>query len=574
MSEYNVYIKILRPRRSYALIVFICMFITAILESLGISLLLPLIEIILGEKSNSSLSNILNSAFKLIGLENNVLFICILFLCVLFAKIIFRLYTTYSSNKLCYDLRKDIISSICDNYLESPYQKIIKQKQGVLLNNLLHEPHQAIAGLMHMFNFLISLVMVLFYYILLMLTHYETTMIITITSLIMYFVYTKMSKNYINWLGRKDIHYNQEINSITAESISAIRQIKTFMLSKKILQELSRNLESLKIINLKNVLFQNSPRALIEILIFSGIIAAVLISYYRSTELLISLVPVFGIFVIVSQRLLLQTGTIVSSRAAIQFSLPSINLVYSLIEDHVHKKTVDSDLVIFEQLESDIKFNNISFAYSEKDILFKNVSFSIPKGKITAIIGESGVGKSTIADLILGFYTLEQGTITINNVNINELNKKSWREKIGFVSQDNFLFHSSILDNILISNDVATKEDVINAAKKANAHDFIMKMPEDYDTIVGDRGIMLSGGQKQRIAIARALLRDPELLIFDEATSSLDIATEERIIEEVIRIARDKTLIIITHKKELVKEADRIYKIENKKLFSINKEEL
>ena len=268
MSEYNVILKILRPRRSYALIVFICMFITAILESLGISLLLPLIEIILGEKSNSSLSNILNSAFKLIGLENNVLFICILFLCVLFAKIIFRLYTIYSSNKLCYDLRKDIISTICNNYLESPYQKIIKQKQGVLLNNLLHEPHQAIAGLMHMFNFMISLVMVLFYYILLMLTHYKITMIITITSLIMYFVYSKMSKNYVNWLGRKDIHYSQEINSISAESISAIRQIKTFMLSKNILKELSRNLESLKIINLKNVLFQNSPRALIEILIF------------------------------------------------------------------------------------------------------------------------------------------------------------------------------------------------------------------------------------------------------------------------------------------------------------------
>ncbi len=162
MSQYKVILKILRPRRTYALIVFICMFITAILESLGISLLLPLIEIIIGEKSNSS--------FKLIGLENNVLFICILFLCVLFIKIIFRLYTIYSNNKLCFDLRKDIISTISDNYLESPYQKIIKQKQGVLLNNLLHEPHQAIAGLMHMFNFLISLVMVLFYYILLMLT--------------------------------------------------------------------------------------------------------------------------------------------------------------------------------------------------------------------------------------------------------------------------------------------------------------------------------------------------------------------------------------------------------------------
>ena len=259
----------------------------------------------------------------------------------------------------------------------------------------------------------------------------------------------------------------------------------------------------------------------------------------------------------------------VETKASIDFYTPAFYLIDSLISKSPYEKEINNNKNKLISLKSDIIFKNVSFSYDEKHLVLDNLNLTIPKGKITAIVGESGSGKSTIADLLLGLYIPEAGKIHFNGIDPNSFYSMSWRNIIGFVSQDNFLFHDTIMENIRIGHLDSTDEMVIKAAKMANAHKFITNLPNGYDTVVGDRGMLLSGGQKQRISIARVLLRDPEIIVFDEATSALDYETEMEIQKEIFNISHGKTVLIISHRLETIKDADVIYKIKDRKATKV-----
>lgn len=213
---------------------------------------------------------------------------------------------------------------------------------------------------------------------------------------------------------------------------------------------------------------------------------------------------------------------------------------------------------VLKEVKGDIEYRSVSFSYNQDSQVLKDISFNLPHGQKLAIVGESGEGKSTIANLLLRFYEPQSGEIKIDGINISNVTQLSLREKIGVVFQDTFLFSGSILDNIRYVNENATKADVIEAAKIANAHDFISKLPKGYDTEIGERGIRLSGGQKQRIAIARALLKNPPILIFDEATSSLDSKAEFEVQKALNRLMLGRTTLIIAHRLSTIRNVDYI----------------
>ncbi|RMF26390.1 MAG: ATP-binding cassette domain-containing protein [Cyanobacteria bacterium J083] len=222
---------------------------------------------------------------------------------------------------------------------------------------------------------------------------------------------------------------------------------------------------------------------------------------------------------------------------------------------------------IYTQLSQSIDLLDVSFSYPKhNDLVLKGITLSIPKGKTVALVGSSGAGKSTIADLVPRFYDVTGGQITIDGIDIKEYNIASLRRAMGVVSQDTFLFSNTIRYNIAYGLEDVSESDIIMAAKRANAYEFIQKLAKGLDTEVGDRGIMLSGGQKQRIAIARALLRNPDILILDEATSALDTVSEKLVQQAIEELCKDRTTLVIAHRLSTVRNADKIVVLEQGKV--------
>jgi ATP-binding cassette subfamily B protein len=216
------------------------------------------------------------------------------------------------------------------------------------------------------------------------------------------------------------------------------------------------------------------------------------------------------------------------------------------------------DAIPITSLNGDIIFDNVSFGYTPDHRILKDVSFNIPSGRTIAILGTTGSGKSTIINLIPRFYEVNEGSITIDNRDIRKYLVKDLRKNIGIVSQETYLFNKSIAKNIAYGKDDASKDEIIEASKIANLHDFIETLPKGYDSIVGERGTRLSGGQKQRLSIARALLIKPKILILDDSTSSVDVETEYQIQKELLRIMKGTTTIIITQRISTIRGADYI----------------
>ncbi|MEI6266862.1 MAG: ABC transporter ATP-binding protein [bacterium] len=248
----------------------------------------------------------------------------------------------------------------------------------------------------------------------------------------------------------------------------------------------------------------------------------------------------------------------------IQKNMRSVRRVFELIdtEPEVKDKTNAKKLRV---TNGEISFKNITFGYKDRKII-KDLSLDVPSGKVLAIVGKSGSGKTTLVKLLSRFYDIKNGNINIDNVNIDDVTQRSLRENIGVVLQDSILFNDTAANNIAYGKPRATRKEIIQAAKSANAHEFILKLPDRYETVVGERGVKLSGGEQQRINIARAILKNPPILVLDEATSSLDSESEQLIQEALWRLIEGKTTIIIAHRLSTVMKADIIVVMDNGKI--------
>ena len=218
------------------------------------------------------------------------------------------------------------------------------------------------------------------------------------------------------------------------------------------------------------------------------------------------------------------------------------------------------------KLQGNIAFENVSFSYETNSNVLNDVSFNINKGETIALVGESGGGKTTICHLIPNFYKVSEGSVKIDGININDISFKTLRKSIGIVQQDVFLFNGTIKENILYGKLDATDEEVIEAAKKANIYDYVLSLPEGFNTIIGERGVKLSGGQKQRLSIARVFLKNPPILILDEATSALDNTTELLIQDALNELCKGRTTIVVAHRLSTIKNATKIMVVNEGKI--------
>jgi len=242
----------------------------------------------------------------------------------------------------------------------------------------------------------------------------------------------------------------------------------------------------------------------------------------------------------------------------VQEALAGFDRVAELLEETPEVKELSDPTPLPDRIQGHLEFQKVSFSYNDKEVVLNNIDLDIPASHVVALVGPTGVGKSTLVSLIPRFYDVSTGSIRLDGNDIRDFKLEALRKNVSIVLQDVFLFHGSVRDNILFGNPHASEADIIEAAKIANAYEFIMELPEGFSTLIGERGVKLSGGQRQRISIARAVLKNTPILILDEATSSVDTETELLIQQALERLMAGRTSIVIAHRLSTIRNADKI----------------
>jgi subfamily B ATP-binding cassette protein MsbA len=303
-----------------------------------------------------------------------------------------------------------------------------------------------------------------------------------------------------------------------------------------------------------------------------GIIAAMMIIWYGGIQVVEShtlKASEFMGFLFIIFQIMPPVKQLSNVNNRIQQSNAAAERIFEILDEPIDIKEIEN-AVILNKFSNNIEFRDVSFHYVlDQQKILENISFTVKKGEIIAVVGPSGAGKTTLVDLIPRFYDVTEGEIFLDGINVKDYNLKSLRNEIGIVTQESLLFNDTVAANILYGLNHASNEDIINAANTANAHDFIMNMHKGYDTIIGERGLKMSGGQRQRISIARALLKNPSILIFDEATSALDSESEILVQEAINNLMHNRTAFVIAHRLSTVKYSTRIIVIDKGNIVQI-----
>ena len=350
------------------------------------------------------------------------------------------------------------------------------------------------------------------------------------------------------------------LNGQLSNNLSGMATIKSFTTEDRETARISDESGLYQTANRRAIRLSSAFSPLIRIVILMGFTATLLVGGFRALDGLLE-VGAYSVMVFLTQRLLWPLTRLGETFDLFQRAMASTNRVLDLL---AIRPVITGGTTPLEtaSIEGHLRFNDVDFAYVDGFPVLESVDIDMPAGLTTAIVGATGAGKSTIIKLLLRFYDPTGGQVLLDGHELSDLELGDLRRAIGLVSQDVFLFHGSVRENVAYARPDASMEDIIAAASVAEAHEFIESLPQGYDTIVGERGQKLSGGQRQRLSIARAVLADPPVLILDEATSSVDNETEAAIQRSLERISIDRTTIVIAHRLSTIRHADRIYVLE------------
>jgi ATP-binding cassette subfamily B protein len=347
------------------------------------------------------------------------------------------------------------------------------------------------------------------------------------------------------------------LNGQLSNNLMGITTIKSFTSEDYEIQRIETQSQAYRQSNRRAIVLSAAFIPLIRVVIFLGFIATLFLGGLEVVAGRLS-VGTYSVLVFMTQRLLWPLTRLGNTLDQYQRAMASTNRVMNLLDTPIAIHTGDIRLPV-SSIKGELEFKNVTFSYNQRKPILQYFSLTLQAGKTTAIVGATGSGKSTLVKLILRLYEVQYGNIYLDGIELTNLNLKDLRRAIGLVSQDVFLFHGTVAENIAYGSFEATNREIVNAAKIAEAHEFIAQLPDGYNTIVGERGQKLSGGQRQRIAIARAVLKNPPILILDEATSAVDNETEAAIQRSLERITKNRTTIAIAHRLSTVRNADCIF---------------
>ncbi|TLD80665.1 ABC transporter ATP-binding protein [Helicobacter sp. MIT 11-5569] len=448
-----------------------------------------------------------------------------------------------------------IVGRLFRNYLGLNYEEFITKNTSYLTKTITTEAHNFTILLAAALFMTSEVFVVLLIYSTLLFVNFKITLGLTLMLAFFGFLMARIITLKIKHQGREKEAHQKGFFETLSSSFGNYKIIKLQSDDSAILQTFSQSLWGYSLANIKNQTFFHIPRLLLEAIGFCMMIAVVLYLFIKDPNNVTSYLPLLSMYVLALYRLLPSINRILDSYNKIIFNFRSLEIIYQDLTTKI--KDLGNENVHFKEK---ITLKNLHFNYQEKPIL-QGINLTIQKGEKVAFIGESGSGKSTLVDVMIGLLNPKRGEILVDGIKINTNNLKSWRAKVGYIPQNVYLFAGSVAENVAFGRDFDA-EKMIAVLKSANIYDFLMQK-EGLDTQVGDGGIALSGGQKQRIAIARALYGDPEILVLDEATSALDAQVEAKIMEEIYKIAKHKTLFIIAHRLSTITNCDSIYKMQN-----------
>jgi ABC-type multidrug transport system fused ATPase/permease subunit len=358
------------------------------------------------------------------------------------------------------------------------------------------------------------------------------------------------------------------LNAILNDNISGIREIKAFTREEEESLRISQRIDGYKMSLLRALRLMATFQPFVD---FTSSLGTLVVVYFGGQLAFEGILPISDLvaFFLYLEMFYQPIRGLSGAWESIQSALAGADRVGELLNEEPEINHNKGATLLQKNVQGAVCFENVGFQYSQGDVVLENIDLDIPARHVIALVGPTGVGKSTLVSLVPRFYDVTKGRITLDGQDIRALELNSLRQQISMVLQDVFLFHGTVRENILFGKPDSSEDEMIAAARVANAHDFIMELPFGYDSLIGERGIKLSGGQKQRLSIARAVLKDAPILILDEATSSVDTQTEILIQEALERLMKGRTTIIIAHRLSTVRNADQIVVLEGRKVKEV-----
>src|SRR3989338_890502 len=537
--------------------------IGASLEGIGVNALIPLFSFALdnNQVSNNLISQLTKNFFDFLHLGFNINFLLFFIIVLFILKALITLLIAFIKINITSDYEEKTRSRLFTKILNSAWTHLLKQKSGHLETILMIDV-PAGSSLLDQISSVIIVLGNLFIYIIVALNISLPITSVTIILGAILFLTIKPIIYKTKQIAYDRTQVNKAIGHHVSENLSGIKVVKVLAVETGIIDKANNYFSKLKKLWVKSLILKTLSAVFIEplSLIF---ICLVFIFNYRSPDfnlaVLIAIVYLINRIFIYFQQLQRNLQTILDL-------LPHLQSIIKYEGQAVDNFEQSGGRKKFE-FSKDIKFENVNFAYIENKPTLSGINFQINKGEMVGLIGPSGSGKTTLVDLILRLFKPSAGKIYLDGVDIAEIDLKEWRENVGYVSQELFLINDTVANNIRFYNQTLSEQDIIEAAKLANIYDFIQTLPNKFETVIGERGILISAGQRQRIVIARILARKPKLLILDEATSALDNKSEAKI-QQVIKNLKGKiTVLVIAHRLSTIMDADKLLVLDNGKII-------
>lgn len=554
----------LMPERS--VFVLTLMVIVSLTEGIGLLLLVPLLQLVGLDVQQGALGQIagyISLFFSYVGIKPTLGIVLVIYVIVISVNAFFSKLQTTKSSEIQYEFAAYLRKRIFNAITRSNWLFFTQKRSSDFAHALTYEIERIGLGT-NQFLSLIASVLVLIVYLVfaLELSGLITGLIFLVGIVLLLLLKRRTSSAQRSGEALSDTSKN--MYSSTIQHLDGMKTIKSFNMEEKNIELFQNVADSVAGKYIDAINSYADVKFLFDVgsVIILSIIVFILISFMNIpiAELLILL------FLFV--RMIPRFSIIQRSYQYFINMIPAFVTIMDLEKEC--EEASESKLKTGKvELHDEIKFENISFSYDNSNESFglQNLNLTIKTGQTTAVVGLSGAGKSTIADMVMGLITPENGHILIDSDFLSEDNLLTWRSQIGYVAQDTFLFNDTILNNLLLAKQDATKEEIVTALKLALADEFVLKLPDGIDTLIGDRGVLLSGGERQRLTLARALLRKPSLLILDEATSNLDSKNEKKIMGSIEKLHGNITILVIAHRLSTIKNADNIYLIEKGNLI-------